>query len=267
MNTPDYAFKSIMEWWARDARADVYSFKAVAGSVSRSKNVDSLINSVHNGRLVLPSVLTVNCPHPSDSNVKCFEFVPDFVPQLLSLLQNWSVTTAENLVIDVNDPLTPYTSSPDNILNEAISGSEFGKAYDCLITDPTQQLFVPIIQWIDCTTISVNAPFSLKPYIFTPTIFKEKFRRSIKAWGYHGFLSKNTTSTAQNASVKGQGDNMCNYHKELEAVLTTFRESGPRLRAIILPIGSQRSIYVDIVTCVLFIIQDMQKGDSLCGRY
>ena len=60
---------------------------------------------------------------------------------------------------------------------------------------------------------------------------------------------------------------MRNYHQELEAVLTTFRESGPRLKGIILPIGSQGFIRVDIVTCVLFIIQDMQEGDQLCGRY
>jgi hypothetical protein len=24
---------------------------------------------------------------------------------------------------------------------------------------------------------------------------------------------------------------------------------------------------VDIVTCILFVIQDMQEGDALCGRY
>jgi hypothetical protein len=82
------------------------------------------------------------------------------------------------------------------------------------------------------TTISGNDQFSLKPYMFTPAIFKEKFGRSIKAWGYHGFLPKNTTSAAQNA-IKKQGDTMRNYHKELEAVLTTFRESGPRLKGII----------------------------------
>ena len=126
---------------------------------------------------------------------------------------------------------------------------------------------MPIIQWIDRTKISGNDRFSLKPYTFTPAIFTEKFRRSIKAWGYHGFLPKNTTSsTAQNA-IKKQGDKMRNYHQELEAVLTTFRESGPRLKGIILPIGSQGFIRVDIVTCVLFIIQDMQEGDQLCGRY
>jgi hypothetical protein len=52
---------------------------------------------------------------------------------------------AENLVIDVDDPLKPC-ASPDNILNEAISGSEYHKANDQLITDPTKQMFVPIIQ-------------------------------------------------------------------------------------------------------------------------
>jgi hypothetical protein len=34
-----------------------------------------------------------------------------------------------------------------------------------------------------------------------------------------------------------------------------------------LPIGPKSKICVDIVTCVLFIIQDMQEGDMLCGRY
>ena len=52
---------------------------------------------------MLPSVLTMNCPHPpEDSDVIGFDFFPQ---QLLSLLQNWSIMTAENLVIDVNDPL------------------------------------------------------------------------------------------------------------------------------------------------------------------
>jgi hypothetical protein len=37
------------------------------------------------------------------SNLVCF----DFVPQLLSLLQNPTIMTAENLVIDINNPLKP----------------------------------------------------------------------------------------------------------------------------------------------------------------
>ena len=118
---------------------------------------------------------------------------------------------------------------------------------------------MPIIQWMDhTTTISGNDRFSLKPCMFTPAIYKEMFRRSIKAWGYHGLLPKNTTSTTQNA-VKWQGGNKRNYHKELEAVLTTFRELGPRLKGLIVPIGSQGFIRVDIVTYVLFIIKICKK--------
>ena len=259
MNAPDYAFGSIMAW-ARSASADSYSFYP-AGGLSRSKNVDSLIASVHNGRHILPFVTTVQVPHGPPSDVICF----DFVSQLLSLLQNRTVMTAENLVIDINNPLQPY-ASPDNILSEALSGSVYREAYDRLITDPSKQFFVPIIQWIDRTSVTGNDRFSLKPYMFTPAIFTEKFRRSIKAWGFHGFLPKNKTSSAQN-QVKQQGDNVRNYHAELRAVLASFRDATSHLRGVVLPIGPTGSLRVDIVTCLLFVIQDMQEGDMLCGRF
>ena len=34
-----------------------------------------------------------------------------------------------------------------------------------------------------------------------------------------------------------------------------------------LPIGPNGHMSVDVITCILFIIQDMQEGDMLCGRY
>jgi Plavaka transposase len=140
-------------------------------------------------------------------------------------------------------------------------------AYKRLITKPTRQLFVPIIQWIDRTTVTGNGRFSLKPYMFTPAIFNETFRRKIQAWGYHGFLPKPKLSAAQNRGMK-LGDNVRNYHAQLYAVLTSFTQAGPSLTNVELPIGPQGSMMqVDIVTCILFVIQDMQEGDTLCGRY
>jgi hypothetical protein len=64
------------------------------------------------------------------------------------LLQNPTIMTAENLAIDIDNALKPYASQ-GNILSEALSGSVYHKAYNRLITDPSTQLFVPIIQWID----------------------------------------------------------------------------------------------------------------------
>jgi len=84
--------------------------------------------------------------------------------------------------------------------------------------------------------VTGNARFSLKPYMFTPAIFTEKFWRSIKAWGYHGFMPKGKSSSAQN-QVQHQGDPIRNYHAELSGALESFRECGPRLRGVVLPIG------------------------------
>jgi hypothetical protein len=59
---------------------------------------------------------------------------------LLSLLQNPSITSAENLAIVINNPLKPYYESKgSNVLDEAISGSVYCKAYSQLITDPEKQ--------------------------------------------------------------------------------------------------------------------------------
>ena len=139
-------------------------------------------------------------------------------------------------------------------------------AYQRLITNPDRQLFVPIIQWIDRTSVTGNDRFSLKPYMFTPAIFKVEFRNTIEAWGYHEFLPKPSTSSAQN-QTQTQGNNICNYHMELYTVLLPFTSAGPRLRNVKLPLGPDGFMSVDIITCILFVIQDMQEGDALCGRF
>ena len=34
-----------------------------------------------------------------------------------------------------------------------------------------------------------------------------------------------------------------------------------------LPLGLNGAICIDVITCILFVIQDMPEGDTLCGRY
>ena len=103
----------------------------------------------------------------------------------------------ENVMLDFRDPLKPYKSC-NGLLGDAFLGSVYQKAFSHLITNPSFQLLVPIIQWIDRTSVTRNDRFSLKPYMFTPAIFTESFQRTIQAWGYHGYLPKSKTSTAQN---------------------------------------------------------------------
>ena len=98
---------------------------------------------MNNAMQLLSTVRTVAAPHGPSCDVITF----DFVPQLLKLLQNWTIMTQDNLLIDVHNPLLPYTS-PDGVWGEALSGQVYQDAYHRLVANPQRQLFVPIIEWI-----------------------------------------------------------------------------------------------------------------------
>jgi hypothetical protein len=164
INAPDYAFGLILAW-ARGTSAEEYSFHP-QGGLDRARNVTVLVKSIANATQLLPSVLLVSSPHGPPCDVVVF----DFIPKLLRLLQNPTLMIPENVVLDFQDPLKPYKSC-NGLLGEALSGSVYQNTYSCLITNPSRQLLVPIIQWIDRTSVTGNDRFSLKPYMFTPAIF------------------------------------------------------------------------------------------------
>ena len=58
-----------------------------------------------------------------------------------------------------------------------------------------------------------------------------------------------------------------NYHAELGFAFASFMESVPCLCGVVFPIGPSCCLCVGIVTCMLFIIQDVQEGDMLCGHF
>ena len=78
---------------------------------------------------------------------------------------------------------------------------------------------------------------------------------SIKAWGYHGFLPKKKKSKGDTEL----GNNIRNYHAELREVLASYCNATAHLEGVlVLPIGPTAKMKVDIIACVLFIIQDIQ---------
>ncbi len=60
-NAPDYTFGEVLAW-ARSASANNYSYNPIGG-LSRSKNVDALINSVHHRNKLLSFVWEVDVDH------------------------------------------------------------------------------------------------------------------------------------------------------------------------------------------------------------
>ncbi len=64
-----------------------------------------------------------------------------------------------------------------------------------------------------------------------------------------------------------QGDNVRNYHAQLYKVLQLFTSAWPQLTNVSLPIRPNGMMQVFVIMCILFVIQDMQEGDMLCGCY
>jgi phage tail protein X len=62
-----------------------------------------MYDSLHNAKQMLPNVMLIQLPDPlpDTKDVICY----DFVPQLLSILQKKEMMSANNLVLDPNNPL------------------------------------------------------------------------------------------------------------------------------------------------------------------
>jgi hypothetical protein len=129
MNAPDCALASVLRW-ARGANTARYSFYP-DGGLSRSQCIDQLFSAMKNAKQLLPSVMKVTVPHGIPRDVIVF----DFVPQLLRLLQNPKLMTADNLLIDPKNPLLSY-ASPNGEIGDSLSGHVYRDAYERMISNP-----------------------------------------------------------------------------------------------------------------------------------
>ena len=124
--------------------------------------------------------LSDSLPDVKSMDVICF----DFVPQLLSILQNKKMMSGSNLVLDPNNPLAMYKPQ-DNRLGEALSGSVYQDMYRRLVANPSKQLLCPLICYTDGTQIDALSRFSVEPFLFTPAVLSHAARCKSDAWRHH----------------------------------------------------------------------------------
>ena len=85
MECPDYAFKVLMDWARKSFEA---GFDFNPKCKTRLANLKWMYAALHNAEQMLPHLESIKLPDPLPNvktlNVICY----DFVPQLLSILQN-----------------------------------------------------------------------------------------------------------------------------------------------------------------------------------
>ena len=265
MNCPDYALHKILEW-ALDNERNQVSFQSAV--LNRDSNVSWMRKMLHNANCLLPKVVPTSLSSSINVDVMCF----DFVPQLLSLLQDPDKMTAENLVIDIDQPVVNHYLKPGQRISEVYHGSVYKEAFKNAIRARNargefRSLFVvPICLWGDATHIDQHGKFKLEPWSFSPLIFNEKARRNPDFWKVLGFVNVLKLTKAEKKKL-GKGETCQMYHKQLEVIFSHLKESSQRLKNINLPIGRNRNINVDIVCPVLYVIGDTEGADKMCGRY
>ena len=218
MGCPDYGFQVIMEW-ARKCFEAGFDFNPKCKT--RLGNLNWMYAALHNAEQMLPHLESIELPEPlpnvTTMNVICY----DFVPQLLSILQNKEMMCANNLVLDPNNPLAMYKPH-DGRLGEALSGSVYQDMYHRLVSNPSKQLLCPLICYTDGTQIDSLSRFGVEPFLFTPAVLSHAARCKADAWrplGYVQHLKSNLKSDKHKLSSSGKARN---YHAQLEAMLKSL---------------------------------------------
>jgi hypothetical protein len=178
MECPDYGFQTIMDWARKSFEA---GFDFNPKSKTRLANLKWMYAALHNAEQMLPHLESIQLPDPLPNvkplNVICY----DFVPQLLSILQNKRMMSANNLVLDPNNPLAMY-KPPDGRLGEALSGSVYRDMYRHLVSNPSKQLLCPLICYTDGNQIDSLSRFGVEPFLFMPAVLSHAARCKADAW-------------------------------------------------------------------------------------
>jgi hypothetical protein len=266
MECPDYGFQAIMEWARKWFEA---GFDFNPKCKKRSGNLSWMYGLLHNAEQMLPHLETINLPDPlpdmETMNVICY----DFVPQLLSILQDPKIMSGDNLVLDPSNPLAMY-KPPDGRLGEALSGSVYQEMYHHHVTDPSKQLLCPLICYTDSTQIDSLSRFSLEPFLFTPALLTHAARNNANVWRPFGYVQQLKSNLRSDKSKLSSSAKARNYHAQLGAMLKSLEHvqtgADSRLQNVSIYLFG-KSMQVDLLCPILLIAVDTPAADKLCGHY
>ncbi len=264
---PDYMLQKVLEW-AHNAKLEGFDFNPRA--TTRKANIQWMYKALKHSHCGLPKVFQVNLEdHEKAQDIICF----DFVPALLSLLQDESLMVTEYLVLNKDYPMSMYIPS-DGKVGEANSGSRYRELYKEL-AQGKDQLLVPIVMYLDGTAIDSKGHIEICPVSFTTSLFNEKARRDVKAWRLMGYVPdlnrgrSGAMNSFTNASAEEKGRTTRNFHKVMDVMMAGLVKGqtglDDRLKRVPLKLGD-RWFVVEVVCPLLFVINDGKQGDQLCCR-
>jgi len=189
----------------------------------------------------------------------------------------------------------PFGAPPDglNFIADLNTGKSYYDTWHDLITDPTKQILLPIVMYMDGSQTGVWADLELTPVKIALGIFSREARKQAQFWGTLGYIPSITKdkSRGRRALVdSGHADTTMEYHQlmrdegmigtnmqnacaaqDLHTMLDTVLAGFVKLQKTgfkwDLPYNGKLYKGVEFIPFVMFMRADMEEADKICGAY
>ena len=212
--------------------------------------------------------------------------------QVVSLLTDPRFHDGDFLHFD-NDPLAPPPNL--NYLGDINTGTAYKETYKKLITDPSKQILVPIVMYIDGAATGQFVDLKVEALKMTLGIFKKETRERDCAWRVLGYvpnyrketsrgkkifvdsgheattrLTLNDDEGAEEKGKKRQGDDAPKA-QDWQAILSLILESYRQLEqdGLVFDYRYGGKIYknLEMKFFLIHLKTDTEEADKLCGKF
>lgn len=279
------SYGAVMDWHYRE-KGDLewhQKLKDVRGYISRDVLM-ATIQQRYNMKTKFPKTIPLKLPV---SNSLVNVIVHSAWNCLESLLTDPRVKDDDYNFVD-GDPFKP--PQDDAYIGDFHTGRAHKEAYSKYITDPTRQMLMPFLFYIDgaCTGQMQNLPITALKMALG--IHTRKYRDNEHAWRSLGFVPQVSKANSRGKAlftqsghmdaevediIDGEGQasttNKVNkaqdFHAILEVILASYLEVQENGFVWDLRYGGRTYKDVEFVPYVVFVKCDTDEGDELCGKF
>ena len=259
---PKYLFERIQQWSARHSYA-----MSSSNPVKRQTFVKDIRTKTYGpnfSKELEPKIEYLYLLNGSRIPVVYFSFRA----AVASLLSNNVLMKDDNLLLN---PDNPFNSTPDgDVLSDLNSGWWYRETVSLFQLQCGRDILLPIILFIDGSTIDSNQKMNVEPITFTLGIFKRSVRNRHEAWRTIGYIEKLKHVVSESIVRKANNpkNRLQDKHTIIKFILKELIElQGPDAGfEWDLEIGGKVH-RVHFKMAVQVIIGDCKGNDELCGRY
>ncbi len=261
---PKYLFERIQKWSFKHSHAI-----STSNPVKRNTFVKQMRKKVYGNTFskeIEPKIKEVYLSHGARIPVVYFSFRA----AVASLLSNAELMKDENLLLNPNNPFDSVPDDAGSTLSELNSGWWYRETCQMFSLKPQKDLLLPIILFIDGSTIDSYGKMSVEPITFTLGIFRRSTRSKPEAWRTMGYIEtlKNIISESIVRKANNAKRRLQDKHTIIKFILKELIEiQGPNAGfEWDLCLGGK--VYrVTFKIAVQVIIGDCKGNDELCARY